>query len=34
MKKFELTTALSERRDEVISKHATTTDGTAYMALV
>lgn len=34
MKKFELIAALSERRDEVISKHATTTDGITLKAFM
>lgn len=34
MKKFELIAALSERRDEVIAKHATTTDGITLKAFM
>ena len=34
MKKFELIAALSERREEVIAKHATTTDGITLKAFM
>lgn len=34
MKKFELIAALSERREEVIAKHATVTDGISLKAFM